>query len=147
MLFQLQCFCIVWIFYCMMKKNDCKSLKMLNFSFKYFTRKTLLRYIFFSWVPWWASRKGDAMYIELQSRAFKFHKTIRRLSVISGTLTSYLVVTSQAKVLFPPCRQKKMTVQKPKAICSKGIREWMIMSHGFCLCPQEGLIYNTAPGC
>lgn len=75
MLLQLQCFCIVWIFYCMMKKNDCKSLKMLNFSFKYFTRKTLLRYIFFSWVPWWASQKEDAMYIVLQTRTFKLTET------------------------------------------------------------------------
>ena len=107
MLLQLQCFCIVWIFYCTMKKNDCKSLKMLNFSFKYFTRKTLLRYIFFSWVPWWASQKGDAMYIVLQSKTFKFHKTKRRLSVLSGTLTSDLIVTSQPKVLLPPRRQKK----------------------------------------
>lgn len=70
-------FCIVWIFYCMVKKNDCKSLKMLNFSFKYFTRKTLPRYIFFSWVPWWASQKEDAMYIVLQTRTFKFHRTHR----------------------------------------------------------------------
>lgn len=70
---------------------------MLNFSFKYFTRKTLLRYIFFSWVPQWVSQKGDAIYIVLQPSAFKFHKTEgqRWLSVLSGVLTSCLGVTSQ----------------------------------------------------
>lgn len=92
----------------MMKKNDCESLKVLNFSSKYFTRKTLPRYIFFSWVPWWVSQKGDAIYIVLQPSTFKFHKTEgqRWLTVLSGVLTSYLGVTSQNQVFSPSVQVK-----------------------------------------